>query len=83
MGGRSCGQVFLHLCLNIASQSPILNRQKLKNKILANSKRRYLSSVRAEHLFDDPWQREAWQRNAILRGMPHADPSDSHFGCPT
>ena len=25
---------------------------------------------------DDPWQREAWQRNAILRGVPDADPMD-------
>jgi hypothetical protein len=24
----------------------------------------------------DPWKREAWQRNAILRGVPDADPRD-------
>ena len=25
---------------------------------------------------DDPWEREKWQRNAVLRGLADADPSD-------
>jgi Glycosyltransferase family 17 len=25
---------------------------------------------------ENPWDREAWQRNAIMRGVPDADPND-------